>query len=389
MDFPGLTTPQKVRTAYNMPPMAKEGSKDALERGKTFQAVYATLTQHWSPADREKFELGFEIPLHKVQELDCVQGQTCPKSHDVDCKTSRASCMEANLDVQYMMAMSPYSKMGFYFMKQGSSFEDFLVSIAKLEDPPHIISISYGEPEAAVTGAAIRSFDAQAMKLSAQGITLVASSGDDGAAGKLDRQPAGHPNCDLSKQWGLQVNFPASSQWVTGVGGTMGIAGPGPINEIACQTNSTALGLAPEKQPTITTGGGYSSKVPIPDFQKKHVKGTKRGVPDIALNAHGYTIVVGGSWLAVDGTSASAPVFAGMLSLVNARRKADGKPLVGFLNPAIYKYSEAFKDITVGDNKCGAKGVPCCGGYDATKGWDPLTGLGAPDFRKLEALLTL
>merc|ERR1712196_267943 len=109
-----------------------------------------------------------------------------------------------------------------------------------------------------------------------------------------------------------------------------------------------------------------------------------RGIPDVSLDGHAYAIVVGGLWGSVDGTSASAPSFAGMVSLMNARRKAAGLTTLGFLNPLLYANEDAFNDITIGDNRCASVGWLCCGGYDATVGWDPVTGLGTPDFRKLE-----
>jgi len=99
-------------------------------------------------------------------------------------------------------------------------------------------------------------------------------------------------------------------------------------------------------------------------------------------------MVVGGKWVPVDGTSASAPTFAGMVSPLNGRRKANGLTTLGFLNPLLYANPAAFNDITIGDNKCASKGTLCCGGYDATEGWDPVTGLGTPDFRKLEVAVS-
>lgn len=78
-----------------------------------------------------------------------------------------------------------------------------------------------------------------------------------------------------------------------------------------------------------------------------------------------------------------------MVSLLNARRKAAGLATLGFLNPLLYANEDAFNDITVGDNKCASRGAACCGGYDATVGWDPVTGLGTPDFRKLEQAIAV
>merc|ERR1739841_26438 len=100
----------------------------------------------------------------------------------------------------------------------------------------------------------------------------------------------------------------------------------------------------------ITTGGGYSF-YDKPDYQKSTVTCAGRGVPDVSLAGHAYVVYVGGKAELVDGTSASSPAFAGMVSQVNARRQAAGQPAVGFINPAMYQAgSQAFNDITKGDN---------------------------------------
>lgn len=91
----------------------------------------------------------------------------------------------------------------------------------------------------------------------------------------------------------------------------------------------------------------------------------------------------------VSGTSASCPVVAGMVSLVNSARRAAGKPPLGFLNPALYALHTHFiKDITVGENRCVAAGAQCCAeGFFAARGWDPVTGLGSIDFERFLATM--
>jgi tripeptidyl-peptidase-1 len=80
------------------------------------------------------------------------------------------------------------------------------------------------------------------------------------------------------------------------------------------------------------------------------------------------------------GTSCSTPTVAGIISLLNDQRKGMGKPPLGFINPFLYQNARAFNDITTGNN-------PGCStdGFYAAEGWDPVTGLGSPDFRKLAA----
>lgn len=156
------------------------------------------------------------------------------------------------------------------------------------------------------------------------------------------------------------------------------------------------------KQSSITTGGGTSRRFSLPTWQESYVnsyftqvQGTDkspvsgystntRGYPDVSLLAHSYAVVVGGNLVGVDGTSASCPVMAGMVALVNAGRRARGNSTVGWLNPALYTLSKEFiVDILVGNNKCLVSDVPCCTqGFHATTGWDPVTGLGVVNFKK-------
>jgi len=106
---------------------------------------------------------------------------------------------------------------------------------------------------------------------------------------------------------------------------------------------------------------------------------------------HNYLIYDGGNQLVVSGTSASAPVFAGMITLINDARIAAGKPSLGFLNQALYGLdTSVFNDITEGENNCcAAHSQPICceQGFEAAHGWDPLTGLGTPKFEELKAAL--
>ena len=122
-----------------------------------------------------------------------------------------------------------------------------------------------------------------------------------------------------------------------------------------------------------TLGGGYNTK--------------GRGYPDVALIGHLYPIINSGELNYKDGTSASTPVMAAIISLVNSARLSQNKSSVGFANPALYAWSDRadiFHDITEGKNNCCAGGwagstVVCCpeNGFKAVKGWDPVTGLGS------------
>ncbi len=144
------------------------------------------------------------------------------------------------------------------------------------------------------------------------------------------------------------------------------------------------------------SGGGFSNYFAVPSYQaaavsnfmKHHAPkygpnvyndtGKARGFPDVAAIGLNVATVWNGSTYGVGGTSASAPIFAGIVTLLNEARIAIGKGPIGFLNPTLYKHPEAFNDITIGNN-------PGCGtdGFNATPGWDPVTGLGTPNYEKL------
>ena len=189
----------------------------------------------------------------------------------------------------------------------------------------------------------------------------------------------------------LVSEYPTSSPWVTSVGATA-LAASGDFT-----TCSSWDGAA------ITGGGGFNALTARPKWQETAVTEwlsavtaagdlststfnvsrarSMRGYPDVALNGHNYQIVSQFGVASVDGTSASTPVFAGMLSLINAHLQSEGKATLGFVNPLLYSLAanpstaDAFQDVTTGDNRCNR--FSCCQyGYDAAVGWDPATGLG-------------
>ncbi len=187
------------------------------------------------------------------------------------------------------------------------------------------------------------------------GVSVFAASGDNLATDGVSDGKA-------------HVDFPASSPLVVGCGGVR-LEGSGAA--IASETvwNSEGGG----------TGGGISALFPVPAYQAaiklpKPVGGGAegRGVPDVAADADpetGYQVVVDGQNEVIGGTSAAAPLWAGLFALIN---QAAGKPS-GQPHAVLYANPSAFRDITQGNNKTGAIG------YSAAKGWDACTGLGAPN----------
>ncbi len=268
---------------------------------------------------------------------------------------------EVALDIEIAGAVAPQAAIGVYFAPNTDrGFLDALTTaIHDTTLKPSVISISWGGPENTWTQAAMQSFDAACQDAAAMGITVLAASGDNGAT---DGDPNGR----------LTVDFPSSSPHVTGCGGTTLQASGATItaetawNELASNEGAT--------------GGGVSQTFPLPDWQQAaHVPAAPdgqpgRGVPDVAGDADpttGYSVVVAGSTVVIGGTSAVAPLWAGLIAVIN---QALSQP-AGLLNPLLYSAGpgSAFHDITRGSN----------GGYNAAAGWDPCTGLGSPDGAKL------
>lgn len=184
-------------------------------------------------------------------------------------------------------------------------------------------------------------------------------------------------------------SFPATCPYITSVGAT------------TLRGNDTSSGE--QAVSSFGSGGGFSNVFALPSYQAAAVQafndkyapnygpnvyndsGVARGFPDVAAIGLRVATVFNGSTIGVGGTSASAPIFAGIVTLLNEARIAAGKGPLGFLNPTLYANPDAFNDITIGSN-------PGCGtdGFNATPGWDPVTGLGTPNFPKLkEVFLSL
>lgn len=270
---------------------------------------------------------------------------------------------EVELDLEIVGALAPGAATVVYFApntEQG--FLDALTTA--VHDPQHdpgAISISWGGPEASWTAQARSAFSSACEDAASIGVTVLAASGDGGSA---DGGAAGT----------LAVDFPASSPFVLGCGGTRLTLASGAVrSEVVWDELPTSGGA---------TGGGVSEVFPIPPYQAgigvpPAPDGTRgRGVPDVAGDADprsGYSVFVDGAADVIGGTSAVAPLWAALIVRLN---QALGRRL-GFVNPALYAAPTAFRDVTSGGN----------GGYSATVGWDACTGLGTPQGSTLLASL--
>jgi len=270
---------------------------------------------------------------------------------------------EVMLDIEVSAAVAPGAKIVVYFTPNtDQGFIDAIsTAVHDSTNNPSVISISWGGPESTWTQQAMNALDAACQSAAALGISITVASGDDGST-------------DGAK--GNNVDFPASSPHVLGCGGTK-LVGSGTTitSEVVWNELANKEGAG---------GGGVSNVFPLPTWQANSnvpkPSGTTggRGVPDVAGDADpttGYTVRVDGKTMVIGGTSAVAPLWAGLIALNNAQNK----PTAGFLNPQIYvaKAASAFHDITQGNN----------GAFSAGPGWDACTGLGSPIGTKLISLL--
>ncbi|RFU73336.1 subtilisin [Trichoderma arundinaceum] len=249
--------------------------------------------------------------------------------------------------------------------------------------PTNVISISYDQDSLSLPMNYQRRQCNEWMKLGLQGVTVVFSSGDGGVAG------FGF-GCDGGS---FGTVSPADCPYVTAVGATNVTAG----------RNAHDIGV---EHAAMFSGGGFSNIFGTPSYQADAVhsyfnhhpppydfynitlnathKGGVynrggRGYPDVSAVGTNFIIWMENNTTLVAGTSVSAPLFAGLITRINAYRLNAGKKPVGFVNPVLYQHPEAFNDITVGNN-------PGCDtdGFSAVKGWDPVTGLGTPNYSKLK-----
>jgi tripeptidyl-peptidase-1 len=270
---------------------------------------------------------------------------------------------------------------------QNEPYLEYFTYLTDLEDDdlPHTISTSYGEDEQSVPEIYSRVVCNMIGQLGARGVTVLFSSGDTGVGSACQTN-------DGKNTTRFLPTFPAACPYVTSVGGTHYVQ--------------------PEYAVSFSSGG-FSDRWPRPWWQNYAVheyleklgdrwKGLYnpygRGFPDISAQGRNYYVVDKGRLTRVSGTSASAPTISSIIALLNAARLQSGQRPFGFLNP--WLYTKGFKGLTdiVNGGSTGCTGIDNYSGlptpyvpyasWNATAGWDPVTGLGTPDFGKLLKLAT-
>jgi tripeptidyl-peptidase-1 len=365
---PGVT-PSLIWSTYRLPNETDSSSKADM-------GVFEALGQSFSDDDLATFQSTYSLPRQKVAK---IVGPNDPKS----CSDDPNNCVEAELDVEYILAMAQGAPLTYWSVKDenGDIFLDWIKQIAKATKVPQVFSISYGGPEHLQNAPDMTLFANEVCKMGLRGMTVFVASGDDGVAGYEARQDP--------SQCGFKPEYPANVPFLTTVGATMGPESGGA--EVVCQSDAGSI---------ITSGGGFSAHFTQPSYQTQQVNtylttGPKlppknlfktggRAYPDVASLGNAYNVVIGGQTYQVSGTSAASPVFCGMVALINGDREARGKSPLGFLNPVFYKVDKSvYNDIVSGENQCCAgQGNPVCcqHGFTASKGWDPTTGFGSLDY---------
>jgi kumamolisin len=280
---------------------------------------------------------------------------------------------EVALDIEVAGAVAPGAKIVVYFapFTERGWVDALTTAIHDDVNKPSVISVSWGFAEGEPiqgfewTRQAVKAVNEALQAAAAMGVTVCVASGDDGSNEQIGD---GHAH----------VDFPAASPFVLGCGGTRLMANGSAIKSEVVWNDGPGSG----------GGGGISDMNPLPTWQKGIVPPSVnpehnigRGVPDVSGDADpqtGYQIYYGGQSTVVGGTSAVAPLWAGLIARINQKL---GTP-VGYFNPLLYTKlgsSNAFHDIVQGNNDTTGN----IGGYSAGKGWDPCSGWGSPDGNNL------
>ncbi|GHF65799.1 kumamolisin [Deinococcus metalli] len=339
-------TPVELAQAYQFPPGDGAGQTIAI----------IELGGGYTEADLSAYFTGLGLTTPAVTAVEVNGGRNDPSGDP------SSADGEVLLDIEVAGAVAPGARIAVYFAPNTDAgfLNAITTAVHDAERRPSVVSISWGAAEAAWTEQAMRAMDDAFHDAAMLGVTVLCAAGDDGSG---DRVGDGLAHTD----------FPASSPWATGCGGTrLDLDGGGRIaREVVWNTPGHGA-----------TGGGVSDVFPVPDYQQRvgvppsanPGRRVGRGVPDIAGVADpqtGYRVRVDGQDMVIGGTSAVAPLWAGLVARLNAGRE---QPL-GFLNPLLYG-AGAQRDITSGDN----------GAYRAADGWDACTGLGSPDGQRWPAL---
>jgi subtilase family serine protease len=309
------------------------------------------------------------------------------------------------MDAEMVHAVAPAATIRMVLLPEGNGHLQatgaiFINALRLAPSLGSVVAVTAGISERCVTQAEAANLNAALQADDKRHVTVIASSGDDGAAGV---SCTADPTPELVKA----VNLPASDPLVLSVGGTTLNASPATGAYIGETAWSSPAGVLPANAPEVPasvqaellpmgSNGGFSSLFSRPSYQDGIAAiGQMRGVPDVSADAGSHTgmavalhLTPGNVVTTADGTSAGSPFWAGIVALADQ----DAGHALRFINPAIYRigrsssYRRAFHDITTGGNTMKYKTATVTG-YQAAAGWDPVTGWGTPDAQVLVPLL--
>jgi subtilase family serine protease len=419
--------PGDIATTYDVQPLYAASENGA---GQTIAVAGQTTI---TVGDIEAFQSAAGLPK-KDPNLVLVPG-----TGDAAPLTNGGDQGESDIDVEWAGAMAPGANILFVYTGNDTTFgvyDSVQYAVDELLAP--IISLSYDSCETELSASNLTTLEAIFSQAATQGQTVLVASGDQGA-----NACSGDTHLTAAQQQAVAVNYPASSAFVTGMGGTeISAANSSSTNTTYWAGGSTntdtltsALTYIPEvawndssSNGLSASGGGASALVNRPSWQTGVAgiaSGTMRLVPDISLysspNLPGYLYCTSdtanwntttapvqqascnqgfrdsatGTLTVAGGTSFAAPIFAGMVAIIN--QKAGYVTGQGLINPTLYKlaansttYASAFHDVTSGNNNC-TGGTSLCSsttGFSAGTGYDEVTGLGSIDLNNLVSAWT-
>ncbi|HTB68231.1 MAG TPA: S53 family peptidase [Steroidobacteraceae bacterium] len=342
-------SPVQLASLYDFPQQTAQGECVAIiELGGGFQ-----------PQDLATYFAGLGVATPDVTAVSVDHGANQPTGD------ANGPDGEVMLDIEVVGAVAAGASIAVYFAPNtDAGFLDAVTTaMHDTVRKPSVISISWGGSESSWTSQAMTAMDQAFQAAAALGITVCVASGDGGSS---DGVAGGAPH----------VDFPASSPFALACGGTSLRATRSQIaSEVVWNDGSTGG----------AGGGGVSAVFPVPTWQQGLAATTSagarnalsgRGVPDVAGDADpqtGYDVRIDGTDTVIGGTSAVAPLWAGLIALSNA---LNGRA-AGYLNPLLYANPTALRDITQGNN----------GAFEAAVGWDACTGLGSPIGQQVAKIL--
>jgi len=323
--------------------------------GKGQSIAIIELGGGYRTKDLKKYFAGLNVHKPSVVAVSVDHAKNSPSNAD-------GADGEVMLDIEVAGAVAPGAKIVVYFAP--NTDQGFLDAITKAihdnHHKPSVISISWGSAEKNWTTQSLNNYNEAFKAASLLGVTICVAAGDQGSADGLNDGKA-------------HADFPAASPYVLACGGT----------KLIVQGNNVSSESVWHESNTSATGGGVSEFFAVPDYQSATAIPTSvnngfkgRGLPDVAGNADpntGYNVLVDGQEMVIGGTSAVAPLMAGLIALINEGKQQP----VGFINPALYNQQGKVRDITQGDNITTStnKGYKAGAGWDACTGWGVLSGL--------------